>query len=277
MSETTLIEEEEHDEATPYQNAYRKDLAIDDDTESLDLGEVRGASKDTSGLVENKEQGHDWKKRYSDLKRYHDTKQNEWKQNAELREAQFEAQSHVPNDLPKTAEELESFKTEYPEIFSVMQSVSHLETNSRVLELEKHIEHLNENELKAREQVSEQQLLIRHPDFVELKETEEFTDWLSVQPENISDGLYKNKSDVDWASRVIDLYKLETGHSQSKPKSRTRQDAAAAVTKTRSTPANQVSDNKRIWTSSEISKLKPHEFEALEKELDLASRQGRII
>jgi FtsZ-interacting cell division protein YlmF len=73
------------------------------------------------------------------------------------------------------------------------------------------------------------------------------------------------------------LYKLETGHSQSKPKSRTRQDAAAAVTKTRSTPANQVSDNKRIWTSSEISKLKPHEFEALEKELDLASRQGRII
>ena len=277
MSETTLIEEEEYNEATPYQNAYRKNLAIDDDTESLDLGEVRGASKNTSGLIENKEQEHDWKKRYSDLKRYHDTKQNEWKQDTELKEAQFEAQSRVPNELPKTAEELESFRTEYPEIFSVMQSVSHLETNSRVIELEKHIEHLNENELRAREQVSEQQLLIQHPDFVELKETQEFTDWLSVQPENISDGLYKNKSDVDWASRVIDLYKLETGHSQSKPRFSKKQDAAAAVTKTRTTAANQVSDNKRIWTSSEISKLKPHEFEALEKELDLASKQGRII
>ena len=277
MSETTLIEEEEYNESTPYQNAYHKDLAIDDDTESLDLGDVQGASKDTSGLMENKEQEHDWKKRYSDLKRYHDTKQNEWKQNSELREAQFEAQSRVPRELPKTAEELESFRAEYPEIFSVMQSVSHLETNSRVIELEKHIEHLNENELRAREQVSEQQLLIQHPDFVELKETQEFTDWLSVQPENISDGLYKNKSDVDWASRVIDLYKLETGHSQSKPKSKRRQDAAAAVTKTRTTAGNQISDDKRIWTSSEISKLKPHEFEALEKELDLASRQGRII
>jgi len=70
---------------------------------------------------------------------------------------------------------------------------------------------------------------------------------------------------------------LETDHSKSKPKSRKKQDAAAAVTKTRTSPANQVSDDKKIWTSSEISKLKPHEFERLEKEIDLASREGRII
>ncbi|HIG58658.1 MAG TPA: hypothetical protein EYQ21_04565 [Flavobacteriales bacterium] len=277
MSETTLIDKE-NTEATPYQNAYRKDLAIDDDeTESLDLDEVQGASKATSSLIQNEEQEHDWKKRYSDLKRYHDTKQNEWKQEQQLSEAKFAAQQRVPTELPKTQEELETFRDEYPEIFSVMQSVSQLEANSRVSELETQIEYLQENEEKVKEQVAEQELLVRHPDFFELKESQEFLDWLILQPENISDGLYKNKKDVSWASRVVDLYKLETGHSQSKPKSRTRQDAAAAVTKTRSTPANQVSDNKRIWTSSEISKLKPHEFEALEKELDLASRQGRII
>lgn len=278
MSETTLIEEEENNEPTPYQNNYRKDLAIDDDeAESLDLGDVQGASKNTSGLVENKEQEHDWKKRYSDLKRYHDTKQNEWKQQQELAEAKLAAQQSVPNELPKTPEELESFKHEYPEIFSVMQSVSQLEASSRVNELEKHIEHLKENELKAQEQVAEQELLVRHPDFMELKDTQEFMDWLSVQPENISDGLYKNKSNVDWASRVIDLYKLETDHSRSKPKSRKKQDASAAVTKTRTATGNQISNDKKIWTSSEISKLKPHEFEKLEKEIDKASREGRII
>jgi len=277
MSETTLIDEE-NTEATPYQNAYRKDLAIDDDeTESLDLDEVQGASKATSSLIQNEEQEHDWKKRYSDLKRYHDTKQNEWKQEQQLSEAKFAAQQRVPTELPKTQEELETFRDEYPEIFSVMQSVSQLEANSRVSELETQIEYLQENEEKAKEQVAEQELLVRHPDFFELKESKEFLDWLILQPENISDGLYKNKKDVSWASRVVDLYKLETGHSQSKPKSSKRQDAAGAITKTRSTPANQISDNKRIWTSSEISKLKPHEFEALEKELDLASRQGRII
>ena len=112
MSETTLIDEE-NTEATPYQNAYRKDLAIDDDeTESLDLDEVQGASKATSSLIQNEEQEHDWKKRYSDLKRYHDTKQNEWKQEQQLSEAKFAAQQRVPTELPKTQEELETFRDE---------------------------------------------------------------------------------------------------------------------------------------------------------------------
>ena len=276
MSDTTLTEQEDN-EPTPYQNAYRKDLAVDDESESLDLDAVQGASKATSGLVENKEQEHDWKKRYSDLKRYHDSKQNEWKQQQELTEAQLAAQQRVPTQLPKTAEELESFREEYPEIFGVMQSVSQLEASSRVNELEKHIEHLQENEQRAKEQVSEQELLIRHPDFFDLRETDEFKEWLSIQPENISDGLYKNKSNVDWASRVLDLYKLETNHSQSKPKPRQKQNAAAAITKTRTVSPSSVSDDKKIWTSSEIAKLKPHQFEKFEKEIERASREGRII
>jgi|TARA_R110002167_G_scaffold44532_1_gene133889 hypothetical protein len=279
MSDTTVVEQEDT-EPTPYQNSYRRDIAVDDDTtEPLDLDAVIGANRNTStGHVDKAEQDHDWQKRYSDLKRYHDTKQNEWKQNTELLEAQYEAQKRVPTELPKTPEELESFRTEYPEIFSVMQSVSQLEAGSRVSELETQIEHLRENEQIARETVSEQELLIRHPDFMEMKETDSFKEWLSVQPENISDGLYKNKSDVDWAARVVDLYKLDTGHSQGEPKQRrTRNDAAAAVTKTRTSSARNVSDNKKVWTNLEISRLKSHEFEKFEKEIEAANREGRVV
>jgi|TARA_R100000789_G_scaffold100329_1_gene109846 hypothetical protein len=276
MSETTLINKEDT-EVTPYQNAYRKDLAIDDDeAESLDLADVQGVNKDTSSLIQNEEQEHDWKKRYSDLKRYHDTKQNEWKQEQQLTEAKFAAQQRVPAELPKTQEELETFREEYPEIFSVMQSVSQLEAGSRVNELEKQIEYLQENESKAREQVAEQELLVKHPDFFELKESQEFLDWLILQPENISDGLYKNKKDVAWASRVVDLYKLETNHSQKQPKSKGRQNAAEAVTKTRTLSSDNMSQEKKIWTVEEISRLKPHEFEQLESEIDAAKREGRI-
>ena len=276
MSETTLINKEDT-EVTPYQNAYRKDLAIDDDeAESLDLADVQGVNKDTSSLIQNEEQEHDWKKRYSDLKRYHDTKQNEWKQEQQLAEAKFAAQQRVPAELPKTQEELETFRDEYPEIFSVMQSVSQLEAGSRVNELEKQIEYLQENESKAREQVAEQELLVDHPDFFELKESQEFLDWLILQPENISDGLYKNKKDVAWASRVVDLYKLETNRSQKQPKSKGRQNAAEAVTKTRTLSSDNMSQEKKIWTVEEISRLKPHEFEKLESEIDAAKREGRI-
>ena len=33
---------------------------------------------------------------------------------------------------------------------------------------------------------------------------------------------------------------------------------------------------KKVWTASEISKLKPHEFEKFEKDIDLARLEGRI-
>jgi len=33
---------------------------------------------------------------------------------------------------------------------------------------------------------------------------------------------------------------------------------------------------KKVWTTSEIAKLKPHEFEKFEKEIDLARLEGRI-
>ena len=35
--------------------------------------------------------------------------------------------------------------------------------------------------------------------------------------------------------------------------------------------------NKKTWTTSEIRRLKPHEYEKLEAELDLANAEGRII
>ena len=36
------------------------------------------------------------------------------------------------------------------------------------------------------------------------------------------------------------------------------------------------SKGKKEWTSEEIRRMKPHEFEKYEKEIDLARREGRI-
>jgi hypothetical protein len=49
------------------------------------------------------------------------------------------------------------------------------------------------------------------------------------------------------------------------------------VTKTERASASSGEGEKKIWTSTEIARLKPHEFESLEKELDKANREGRII
>ena len=78
---------------------------------------------------------------------------------------------------------------------------------------------------------------------------------------------------------MIDLYKSDKDIGQKKrgrPR-KTEAEAARAVTKTERASASSGEGEKKIWTSSEIARLKPHEFESLEKELDKANRDGRII
>ena len=54
-----------------------------------------------------------------------------------------------------------------------------------------------------------------------------------------------------------------------------RKEAAKAISKTRKATDSE-SPKKKIWTASEISKMKPHEFEKFEAEIDLARLEGRI-
>ena len=55
----------------------------------------------------------------------------------------------------------------------------------------------------------------------------------------------------------------------------TEKEAAKAISKTRKAVDSEA-PKKKIWTATEISKLKPHEFEKFEKEIDLARLEGRI-
>ena len=270
---------EEEFEPTPYSGEYRKSL-LDADEEPepdlSDLSEIENTQKQEGML--SKEQDHNWKKRYADLKSYHDRQKNEWTQERELIEAKsrLAEQSAVLSEMPKSLEEIEEFKQEYPEVYGVVETVSRLQAEAKSEELEKRISALNQREEEARYKTSEAELLAVHPDFLDLKTDPEFLGWLEEQPETISNGIYKNRTDSQWAARIIDLYKLDSG-TVNRKKSKPSKSAATAVTKTQKAISVTDTDDKKIWTSSEISKLKPYEFEKLEKELDKASREGRII
>ena len=278
--------EEEILEPTPYENAYRRTLKDDVETpeapdpELLDIPD--GDTQEVEGLIQAQdEKEHDWKKRYSDLKSYHDRKNNEWLQQNELTEAKLklaEQKASAPQNLPKSQEELEEFKKEYPDVYDVVETVSRLQADASVREVEERIESLRKAEKEAQIRTAEKELLSVHPDFLEIKSDAEFLAWLDEQPKSISDGVYKNRTDSKWAARVLDLYKSDKDIGQKK-RGRPRKsnvDAARAVTKTERAATTGESE-KKIWTSSEIARLKPHEFEAIEKEIDKANREGRII
>ena len=67
----------------------------------------------------------DYKKRYDDLKKHYDPKIAEFKQREqELRAEAMQAQpSYKP---PKSEEELESFKEEYPDLYNTVETVAHI-------------------------------------------------------------------------------------------------------------------------------------------------------
>ena len=302
MVDNNLNEEEqtqEELEPTPYQNTYRRNLEEptfnEEEEQEFDdpLEATRQQLAQHEGLASSKkngEQTHDFKKRYDDLKRHYDTKLNEWKQEKELINAKIsvEAKKQSIRELPKTEEELHEFKEKYPDVYDVVETISTLQANERVKEIEEKLSDLRLKEQEAVVQTAGKQLLNIHPDFDVLKESDVFLSWLDEQPSNMSDGIYKNNTDVKWAARVIDLFKadnnIKTPKSYNKSKSPKRSQsspsnsAAQAVTRTNAKRSlDDFQNDKKIWSVQEISKLKSHEYEKVEKEIDRALKEGRVM
>ena len=261
---------------TLYKGNYREEVYKDeeDDTPEVEASEDT-EQPESNSFVETKEEkpDHDYKKRYDDLKRHYDKKLTEFEE--EKRQlATATQQANVP--MPKTVEELEEFKTQYPDVYGVVETVAAMQANERTSELQKELEVIKEREKETVVQAAYRELTNNHPDFDEIKTDEKFLNWLQEQPESISDGIYNNNTDARWASRVLDLYKADAGISKRKP-SKAKADAATSVRapKAREITSEQGGD-KRIWKASEIRGLKPWEFEKFESELDSARKEGRI-
>jgi hypothetical protein len=266
-----------------YRNKYRQDLYKDDDEEQKVEEEAKQDETDTSqeatpkgeSFVETKEEdGTVYKKRYDDLKRHYDKKLEEWKKEREGLEAANKV-SDTGVEVPTTPEEITEFKQKYPDVYKVVESVASMQAEQRAGDLRGEIDSLKKREEDLIVQSAYKELTTLHPDFNEIKTDEKFLEWLDQQPQSISDGIYKNNKDARWASRVLDLYKADVGIKKEPRK--TNKSAAQAVKSTKVKEIVTDTDaNKKIWKGSDIAKMKPWEFEKLEKEIDLARQEGRI-
>lgn len=267
---------------TLYRGKYRDEVYEEDDQETSEVEaqqEEAEEQESNESFVETKQEtspDHDYKKRYDDLKKHYDDKVRSFKEREKELESAMSQASQSNISLPKTAEELEKFKEEYPDVYGVVETIASMKASERSQTLEQEIETLREREKETQVQSAYRELTRNHPDFDEIKTDEKFLTWLQEQPESISDGIYKNNTDARWASRVLDLYKADQGISKKK-QSKSNEAAATAV---RSPKAKDISSeatgDKKIWKASQIAKMKPWEFEKHEAELDAARAEGRI-
>tara|TARA_Y100001938_G_scaffold90545_1_gene124066 strand:+ start:595 stop:1461 length:867 start_codon:yes stop_codon:yes gene_type:complete len=224
--------------------------------------------------TEEKSSGN-YKKRYDDLKKHYDSRLSQFKKREQ--ELIQEATANRPEyKAPKTAEELEQFKSEYPDVYEVVETVAHLQSENKVADLQQRLDAMQSREAEILKREAEKDLVAKHPDFSDIRESDEFHSWAESQPEEIKDWIYNNPDNASLASKAIDLFKFENGFQDSlketKPTS-SRKDAAEMV----STKATTVQTNEpKIWTEEEIAALSMDEFDRLEAEIDQAVREGRV-
>jgi len=262
-----------------YRGKYRDEVYEDDDDNvEVEAQQEEPEEKEATSFVQgSEERDHDYKKRYDDLKRHYDEKVQAFKQREkEMEQAMQSAAASQNITLPKSPEELERFKQEYPDVFDVVETIATLKAQERASGLEQEIEVIREREKELKVQSAYRELMSNHPDFNEIKADEKFLAWLDDQPETISDGIYKNNTDARWASRVLDLYKADMGISKKK-QSKSNESAAAAIRSPKAKDiVSEAQGDTKIWKVSQIARMKPHEFEKLESELDAARSEGRI-
>jgi len=218
----------------------------------------------------------DYKKRYDDLKKHYDSKLNEFKSREQ--ELIEEATSNRTDyKAPKSPEELEEFKNNYPDVYEVVETVAHMQSETKAKVLEERLSKLQERENQLVRQDAEKRLVERHPDFEDIRNSDDFHGWAKEQHSSIQAWVYENNDDANLASRALDLFKKDFGMdvptTKSSSKKPTRQSAADMVsTKTTSIEPTQ----EKVWSLREIEAMSVQEFDKHEVAISDAMQEGRI-
>ena len=218
-----------------------------------------------------------YKKRYDDLKKHYDSRLNEFKTREQelLEEA---TKNRTEYNTPKSPEELEAFKKEYPDVYEVVETVAHLQSESKAKVLEERLSQLQQREQHLTQQDALKRLSDKHPDFEDIKNSDTFQDWTKEQPESIQQWILGNTDDADLAARALDLFKKDFGIEASNTKqsnSKPTKQSAADMVSTKTTSVN--TKQEKVWSEKEISALSMAEFDKYESEISEAMQQGRII
>ena len=199
----------------------------------------------------------------------------------ELEEADLKAQLQANRPKytpPKSEEELNAFKKDYPDIYGVVETVSHLQSQTEMKGMQEEVDSLKKANQALSQREAQLELSKHHPDFNSIKESDDFHNWADSQPMEIKSWIYENNSNGKLAARAVDLYKKDRGLGLDKKpqESKTITQGADLLVKTNE-QIQPPTNNKIIFKSSDFDKMSDAEFEKREQEILTAQREGRVI
>ena len=277
-------------DATPKKTAFMDKRSTHEDRIKKDEEELELLKKQAQGETEEpvtEEKAEDeeqpknaeektFKKRYGDLRRHSQEKEKQFQKQLDDLKAQLEKATKKEIKLPKTEEEIEEWAKEYPDVAGIVETIAIKKAKEQSDALEQRIKEIDELNARTTKERAEVELLRIHPDFAEIRESDDFHEWADEQPKWVQDALYENSEDARSAARAIDLYKADRNIGR-KEKVNTSKEAAKAVsTKTQKTVPDAENKNSVI-RESEVQRMTADEYDANSDVIMEAIRSGNFI
>ena len=216
-----------------------------------------------------------FKKRYSDLRRHQQKQAEDFKKEIDALKKQLGDATQKEMQLPKSDEDIEEWAKEYPDVAAIVETIATKKAREQASALEERVKAIDEMQMSATKEKAEVELMRMHPDFGEIRDSDEFHDWAEEQPKWVQDALYDNDNDARAAARAIDLYKADTGIGKEKPKS--NKDAAKSVSTKNSRSTPQKDEASSYLKESDVQKMSAQEYEKNSDEIMEAIRSGKFV
>ena len=258
---------------------YSRDDKIKKDEEELEqlIAENKGEVKEEAEEQEPEPTSAEektFKKRYGDLRRHAQQKESDLQEQINQLKEQLDSATKKQIQLPKSDEDIEAWAKEYPDVAAIVETIAIKKSKEQSKELEDRIQKINEMQESATKEKAEVELLKLHPDFVDIREDDDFHNWAEEQPQWVQKALYENDNDAMSASRAIDLYKADRNIGKKKTSSK---DAALATNPKSTRTKPQTNEESTYLRESQVQKMSSQEYERRADEVMEAIRTGKFI
>ena len=258
---------------------YSRDDKIKKDEEELEqlLAEQKGEVKEEAEEQEPEPTSAEektFKKRYGDLRRHAQQKEADLQTQIDQLRTQLDESTKKQIKLPKSDEDIEAWAKEYPDVAGIVETIAIKKSREQAKALEDKIKQIDEMQVSATKERAEVELLKLHPDFVDIREDDDFHNWAEEQPKWVQQALYENDNDAKSAARAIDLYKSDRNIGKKKS---TSKDAAFATNTKTSRTKPQTNDESSYLKESQVQKMSSQEYEKRADEVMEAIRTGKFV
>ena len=217
-----------------------------------------------------------FKKRYSDLRRHQQKQAEELKKEIESLKSLLSIAAEKEMKLPKSDEDIEEWATTYPDVAAIVETIAMKKAREQSTALEERMKAIDELQSSASKEKAEAELMRLHPDFGDIRDSDDFHAWAEEQPKWVQDALYENDNDARSAARAIDLYKVDRNITKSKKNGVDKSVARAVETKGEKTTPSTSNDSTKIL-ESDVQKMSADQYEKNADTIMEAIRSGNFI